>query len=256
MFEETQVKEFLDKIHRQLMSYQKSQTNRWATILCNNMLSVINRYTKFQEIDELDYKHESYYTIVKEITERSNDTIEDIESRLLRNYEKRQSVLKVNERKRWDGLEFIDKTTEEAKKTYDPKEMQELEKLRLEKEKKRPRRAAWITVKSEPKEGEQKSEITREKQSVVGPRFPKKLMKNSTNNPTDPANSMFNVFIDELVPTEELKNDKADKMRVVKEEKKEDDDEGSNQDIETLKYYDPSYTEVLAGIKSDYAKVT
>ena len=34
-------------------------------------------------------------------------------------------------------------------------------------------------------------------------------MKNSTNNPTDPANSMFNVFFDELVPTEELKNDKA-----------------------------------------------
>jgi hypothetical protein len=39
----------------------------------------------------------------------------------MRNYEKRQSVLKANERKRWNNLSYIDILSEEAKKTYDPK---------------------------------------------------------------------------------------------------------------------------------------
>ena len=48
----------------------------------------------------------------------------------MRNYEKRQSVLKANERKRWNNLNFIDTLSEEVKRTYDPKEMLELEKLK------------------------------------------------------------------------------------------------------------------------------
>ena len=87
----------------------------------------------------------------------------------------------------------------------------EMERLRLEKLKKKPNRNKNVIMPMLPKEGEMKSEMTQEKQSVV--KFPgKKYILRSVNNPYTGKNLMYNTFINDLVEDDK----KDEKQRAVK----------------------------------------
>ena len=56
MFEEGAFKNFIQKIRQELTSLQKNQSNRWATIMCNNMVSLIAKFISGEPIESNDYK--------------------------------------------------------------------------------------------------------------------------------------------------------------------------------------------------------